>query len=63
MEATISTREGVMDYVWDKFFEYFSQNEWGKAEASFTYYSRLEEMTDAEYDDACHCDKPGCYCM
>lgn len=60
--ATISTRETVMECVWNKFFEHFSNNDWEKAEGCFGLYTRLEEMTDTQYEEACHCGKPNCYC-
>lgn len=65
MEATLtisSTRETVMLYLWEKIFDYFEAEDYKKAETTFCYYTRLEEISDTEYEDLCQCDKEGCHC-
>jgi hypothetical protein len=60
--TTESTREAVMVYVWDETFISISRQEYDKAETSFAFFVRLDEMTDEEYEEACECEREGCAC-
>lgn len=48
--------------VWDRMFDQFSVGDHDRAESSFRLYTRLEEITDTEYEEKCYCGSPGCTC-
>lgn len=61
--ATVpSSRKTVMENLWNRIFKYFEAEEYSKAETTFKLYTRLDEMSDKEYDAACNCDAEDCYC-
>lgn len=60
--AAPSSRETVMEYLWNRIFDYFEAEEYEKAETSFIHYTRLDEMSDAEYLTTCQCGIEDCHC-